>query len=111
MIAATFFAFATICTTFASTQLAEAAIAQTDPLQGWAGIGTILAFGGSAMAWLVTRLGKSDERELKRIERYEGLIAEIVANNVATRMVVEQNSKLLERVETSMTECQRRKQQ
>lgn len=100
---------ATVCTAFAGQQLAQAAANQSDPLAGWAGIGTFLAFGCAAMAWLVNRLQKSDEQALKRTERYETLIQEIVSSNVATRMVVEQNSKLLERVEDTMTECIRSK--
>ncbi len=110
IIAIAFFVLATVCSAIAGQQLADAAATGTDPLAGWGGIATFLAFGGGAMTWLVVRLGKSDDQATKRTDRYESLIQEIVANNVATRMVIEQNSKLLERVEDAMTECQRRKQ-
>jgi hypothetical protein len=91
----------------AGSVLAQANV--SDPTGGWAGPLTVTGLGIAVVTWLVARLNKSDEREVKRMERHEETIATLVELGTASKFVIEQNSKLLERVENSILKCSSQK--
>lgn len=91
-------------TVFSGNQIAQS-VGTSDPMTGVVGTAMLVAIGGGVVTWLVVRLGKADDREQKRMDRHEETITKLVEMGTANRIVIEQNSKLLERVEVVINKC------
>jgi hypothetical protein len=64
----------------------------------------VLVLGGSVIGYLLARLAKADTREDARRVEHETTIATLVELGTSSKMVIEQNSKILEEVKVAVTE-------
>jgi len=89
-------------------------VEDTDGVPKWVGllIGPVGALVGMIVAiwWLSSRLNKAEVREeARRVDR-ESLMKTVIELSEQTKAVIEANTKIISKVDTSLSACQMRQQ-